>query len=126
MHLICGATVAAAAHGHAIAGPVETNGVGALSRHGRLVGLDKQGNPARAAEPVPQAPSRWPPFLGTRETGALFLTPHQRLKATDRVRLNWRHPLAIPAAASLVLIVPILVAGAVASKLWRMILYFRG
>ena len=102
------------------------NAVNGRSQHGRLVRVDKDNNPVRPIAPPPPTPSRWPPFMGTQETGALFLTLKKRHKPTDRVRLNWRHPLALPTALAMVLAVPMLVAVAVASKLWRMILYFRG
>lgn len=103
------------------------NAVNGRSQHGRLVRVDKDKNPVRdIAPPPPPTPSRWPPFMGTQETGALFLTPRKRLKGTERVRLNWRHPLALPTALAMVLVVPLLIAVAVIYKLWRMILYVRG
>ena len=38
----------------------------------------------------------------------LFIIP-PRMRATDRVRLNWRHPLALPVAVLMVLFSPVLI-----------------
>lgn len=82
-------------------------------------------DPPPLARP-PAVPAKWPIWMGGPESGALILTPKRRLKASDRVRLNWRHPLAGIAAAGLLLVSPLLVVALLSTWLWQVIRRFRG
>ncbi len=58
-------------------------------------------------------------------TGGLLIMTGGRTKGTQRGRLNWRHPLAVPAILAACMVIPVFLAWKLVSGVQTLIRWFR-
>lgn len=103
-------------------GPPWRRKTGAV-RHGAGLASDGGASPARIVKAKLVRTNVKPSSIPSANSGAgrsfidgLFIAPHNRTKARDQVRLNCWHPLALPFAAAVLLVSPILLCWAAIIK----------